>query len=129
MDVRFPDPFLPDPEYWGGRPWSGAGDGKGGGKGRGEDGGGEGRSGRELLEEKVGHVWALHLHNQWGKNFPPGGWVERLLEGYEAKVEEIERWSRSLHPDQRGRVRVKRCTSIGDEEAVEDAVGGAGDNE
>jgi hypothetical protein len=49
----------------------------------------------EMLEEKVGFVWALHLHNQWLRSFAEGGWVERLLKGYERQVEEIERYARA----------------------------------
>ncbi|EIW72828.1 hypothetical protein TREMEDRAFT_18014, partial [Tremella mesenterica DSM 1558] len=64
-DVRFPDPFSPDPPRWGGRRWDGRGE--------------VGRSGRELLEERVGHVWTVHLHNQWTRSFPRDGWVDRLL--------------------------------------------------
>lgn len=71
-DIAFPDPFGGDPEYWSGRRWDGKGE--------------VGRSGREMLEERVGQVWAVHLHNQWGRAFPPGGWVERLLDGYRSKV-------------------------------------------
>ncbi|ORY28603.1 hypothetical protein BCR39DRAFT_468094 [Naematelia encephala] len=80
-DIRFPDPFSPDPDQWAGRSWDGRGE--------------VGRSGRELLEEKVGYVWSLHLHNQWRREFPKDGWVERLLDGYRAKVDELERWARS----------------------------------
>jgi len=53
-----------------------------------------GRSGRELLEEKVGYVWSIHLHNQWKKEFWKGGWMERLLEGYTEQLEEMERYGR-----------------------------------
>ena len=80
-DIRFPDPFKPDPDYWGGRRWDGRGE--------------VGRSGKELLEEKVGYVWTIHLHNQWKKTFWKGGWVERLMDGYKAKVDAIERYARS----------------------------------
>jgi len=51
-----------------------------------------GRSGRELLEEKVGYVWTVHLHNQWRKVFLPGGWMCRLLEGYKGQLEVMERY-------------------------------------
>lgn len=66
LDNRLPDPFLPDPKNWGG--------------------------GRSLAEGKeldnvLGKVFAVHLHNQWEKIFPPGGWVERLLlQRYERKL-------------------------------------------
>lgn len=53
-DKPLPDPFEPD--------------GKGGG----------GLEGREL-EKVLGKIFVLHLHNQWKKPFPEGGWVDRLL--------------------------------------------------
>lgn len=65
-DIRFPDPFLPDPPTWAGRPW----------KQRGE------KSGRDMLEERIKYVFTIHLHNQWEKDFPKGGWVKKLVEGY-----------------------------------------------
>ena len=52
-------------------------------------------AGRELLEEKVGHVWTVHLHNQWSKPFPSSGWIERLLEGYKRQVGMIEDYARA----------------------------------
>ena len=80
-DIRFPDPFSADPPLWAGRRWDGSGE--------------IGRSGRELLEEKVGYVWTVHLHNQWRKEFPKGGWVDRLLEGYKGQIDAMERYIRS----------------------------------
>lgn len=58
LDNRLPDPFTPDSRTWG--------------------------SGRRLgegqeLDEVLRKVFAVHLHNQWEKAFPKGGWVERLL--------------------------------------------------
>lgn len=44
-----------------------------------------------MLEDRIGHVWTVHLHNQWGKAFPAGGWVENLFKGYQAQLEEVER--------------------------------------
>lgn len=76
-DISFPDPFLPDPEYWNGRKWDGRGE--------------IGKSGREMLEDRIGHIWTVHLHNQWGKSFPGGGWVDNLFKGYNEQLEEIER--------------------------------------
>jgi hypothetical protein len=39
------------------------------------------------LDRKLGNVFAVHLHNQWDKNFPPDVWVERLLlRRYEKKL-------------------------------------------
>ena len=81
-DIRFPDPFAPDPTIWGGRRWDGKGE--------------VGRTGQELLEEKVGYVWTVHLHNQWRKEFPKGGWVERLLEGYQAQIDALEQYARTI---------------------------------
>ncbi|KAI3608218.1 glycosyltransferase family 32 protein [Moniliophthora roreri] len=60
LDNRLPDPFVPD-------------DSKGkwtGGLGM-EEGG--------ALDTALGKVFGVHLHNQWHKEFPKGGWVERLL--------------------------------------------------
>lgn len=71
-EVAFPDPFEADPEAWGGRAWDGKGE--------------IGKSGKEMLEERLGHIWTVHLHNQWGKAFPPGGWVEGMLDRYRRKV-------------------------------------------
>jgi len=31
------------------------------------------------LDQVLQKVFAVHLHNQWDKEFPKGGWVERLL--------------------------------------------------
>ena len=31
------------------------------------------------LDGVLKKVFSLHLHNQWEKPFPRGGWVERLL--------------------------------------------------
>lgn len=61
LDNRLPDPFMPDR----GRlnrmgMWEGMGEG---GK----------------LDLTLKKVFGVHLHNQWEKSFPKGGWVERLL--------------------------------------------------
>ena len=60
MDNRLPDPFLTDPAD--GRWTLGLGREEGGG-----------------LDNVLRKVFAVHLHNQWQKEFPKGGWVERLL--------------------------------------------------
>ena len=60
LDNRLPDPFVSDPSD--GR-WAM-------GMSR-EEGGG--------LDTVLKKVFALHLHNQWEKPYPKGGWVERLL--------------------------------------------------
>ena len=31
------------------------------------------------LDQTLSKVFSVHLHNQWEKAFPKGGWVERLL--------------------------------------------------
>lgn len=93
-DIQFPDPFRADPEEWGGRRWDGKGE--------------VGKSGREMLEEKVGHVWTIHLHNQWGKTFPQGGWVQRLVEGYKKQVALIEGYARATGDAVGQRVYVKK---------------------
>ncbi|KAI0001366.1 hypothetical protein BJV74DRAFT_882593 [Russula compacta] len=70
LDNRLPDPFEPDPS---GGHWTG-------GLTR-EEGGG--------LDRKLSNVFAVHLHNQWEKSFPSGGWVDRLLlRKYEEKLAE-----------------------------------------
>ncbi|KAJ8464069.1 hypothetical protein ONZ51_g9836 [Trametes cubensis] len=60
LDNRLPDPFTPDPAD--GR-WT---------MGYGRERGGE-------LDKALGKVFSVHLHNQWEKPYPQGGWVERLL--------------------------------------------------
>ncbi|KAL0960106.1 hypothetical protein HGRIS_011748 [Hohenbuehelia grisea] len=60
LDNRLPDPFTADDSK--GR-WT---------KGLGiEEGGG--------LDAALKKVFGVHLHNQWDKEFPSGGWVDRLL--------------------------------------------------
>jgi len=72
LDNRLPDPFAPDPKN---EQWTM-------GLGR-EEGGG--------LDKALGRVFSVHLHNQWEKAYPAGGWVERLLlRRYEAALS----WSR-----------------------------------
>ncbi|KAF9239820.1 glycosyltransferase family 32 protein [Melanogaster broomeanus] len=40
------------------------------------------------LDQMLGKVFSVHLHNQWEKEFPKGGWVERLLlRKYEQKLQ------------------------------------------
>lgn len=56
LDNRLPDPFG-DPraeKRWGSGRW-------------------------EDVRSKVGNVWAVHLHNQWDKGFPRGGWVDEMI--------------------------------------------------
>ncbi|KAI0027887.1 glycosyltransferase family 32 protein [Vararia minispora EC-137] len=60
LDNRLPDPFTKDP----------AGGGWTGGLSRAEGGG---------LDQRLKKVFAVHLHNQWERRFPEGGWVDRLL--------------------------------------------------
>ncbi len=60
LDNRLPDPFGPDPPSG---IWT---EGM-----RREEGGG--------LDDVLGKVFGVHLHNQWAKTFPKGGWVDRLL--------------------------------------------------
>lgn len=31
------------------------------------------------LDRVLGKIFSVHLHNQWEKAFPKGGWIERLL--------------------------------------------------
>jgi len=73
LDNRLPDPFVPDNSK--GRWTLGLGLEEGGG-----------------LDRALGKVFGVHLHNQWEKQFPPGGWVERLLLAkYEQKLSLGER--------------------------------------
>jgi len=66
LDNRLPDPFKPDPSTWGG--------------GRSLADGGP-------LDDVLSKVFSVHLHNQWDKDFPRGGWVDRLLlRRYEANL-------------------------------------------
>ena len=60
LDNRLPDPFVADPK---GEGWTGGLSRKAGGG----------------LDERLHKVFAVHLHNQWEKDFPKGGWVRRLL--------------------------------------------------
>jgi hypothetical protein len=90
LDNRLPDPFAADKSAWRwfDRPSSSpasAGSGAGwwwplgGGSGRVEEHG--------LLDTALGHVFGVHLHNQWEKTFPKGGWIERLLlDRYDKKL-------------------------------------------
>ncbi|KAF8223029.1 glycosyltransferase family 32 protein [Tricholoma matsutake] len=60
LDNRLPDPFTPDNRA--GKWTMGLGLEEGGG-----------------LDDVLGKVFSVHLHNQWEKSFPRGGWVDRLL--------------------------------------------------
>ncbi|KAJ7202847.1 glycosyltransferase family 32 protein [Mycena pura] len=62
LDNRLPDPFVPD-DASGNRMgiWNGA---------MGENG---------KLHGALQKIFGIHLHNQWEKAFPKGGWVDRLL--------------------------------------------------
>lgn len=93
-DIRFPDPFAADPARWAGRRWDGKGE--------------VGRSGREMLEERVGSVWSVHLHNQWMKSFPRDGWVDRLLQGYKRQVERVEAFAKAVGRAEGERVLLRR---------------------
>ncbi|KAJ7698473.1 glycosyltransferase family 32 protein [Mycena metata] len=67
LDNRLPDPFEAD-DVRGNRMgmWNG------------------GMAERGKLDEALHNIFGVHLHNQWEKAFPEGGWVERLLlKGYD----------------------------------------------
>ncbi|KAJ7442198.1 hypothetical protein B0H11DRAFT_2292174 [Mycena galericulata] len=71
LDNRLPDPFVPD-DARGNRigVWNGAM----------HDGG--------KLDAALHQIFSVHLHNQWEKAYPPGGWVERLLlKGYDSRLQ------------------------------------------
>jgi len=75
LDNRLPDPFVGD-DGKEARWWRS--------KRNGLQEGGE-------LDNALGSVFAVHLHNQWEKTFPKGGWVDRLLlNRYEEKLAERE---------------------------------------
>ncbi|KIJ49928.1 hypothetical protein M422DRAFT_160279 [Sphaerobolus stellatus SS14] len=59
MDNRLPDPFSKDPKTW-----------AHGLSLKGDD---------SPLKQTLDKVFAVHLHNQWEKNFPEDGWVDRYL--------------------------------------------------
>ncbi|KAJ6620707.1 glycosyltransferase family 32 protein [Mycena sp. CBHHK59/15] len=70
LDNRLPDPFTAD-------------DVRGNRMGMWNGGMGEGGK----LDSALQKVFGVHLHNQWEKAFPDGGWVERLLlKGYESRL-------------------------------------------
>ncbi|TXT04941.1 hypothetical protein VHUM_04024 [Vanrija humicola] len=73
---RFPDPFRPDPWYLWSLPFASRGEHR--------------RSGRELLEAAIDHVFAIHLHNQWLLDFPKGGYIDRLLTTFRERVESLK---------------------------------------
>lgn len=60
IDNRLPDPFVPD--HKSGKWTMGLGLEKGSG-----------------LDQVLHKIFAVHLHNQWEKEFPQDGWVSRLL--------------------------------------------------
>lgn len=60
LDNRLPDPFTPDPSNG---KWTLGHSMKEG----------------EGLDKVLGQIFSIHLHNQWDKLYPKGGWVERLL--------------------------------------------------
>lgn len=80
-DISFPNPFEEDPATWKGLNWF--------------DPAGEGaiRDGRQHLEKRIDQIWSIHLHNQWNRTFPSGGYVERLLDK-QAKVLDVRRSER-----------------------------------
>ncbi|EJU02459.1 hypothetical protein DACRYDRAFT_88808 [Dacryopinax primogenitus] len=65
-----PDPLAKDGKFWGeGRTY--------------EEGG-------ELDKILTRKVFSVHVHNRWDKEYPKGGWVERLLlRGYQARLGEL----------------------------------------
>jgi hypothetical protein len=74
LDNRLPDPFKADRR-----------DGKWTGGLGVEEGGG--------LDQVLQKVFGVHLHNQWDKAFPKGGWVDRLLlQRYEERLSDIGGW-------------------------------------
>jgi hypothetical protein len=78
----FPDPFDWDPTSWVGLPWS-------------RPIHEEGKEGKQELEERINQIWSIHLHNQWTKGFPRGGYIDRLL----SKQEQVLADRRNATPD------------------------------
>ncbi|KAJ6584637.1 hypothetical protein B0H19DRAFT_1105828 [Mycena capillaripes] len=73
LDNRLPDPFVPD-------------DVRGNRMGMWNGGMGE----RGKLDNALQKIFGVHLHNQWEKAFPEGGWVERLLlKGYDSRIQNL----------------------------------------
>ncbi|KAJ7599101.1 glycosyltransferase family 32 protein [Mycena floridula] len=71
LDNRLPDPFAPDNAKW----TMGLGMQQGG-----------------RLDDVLHNIFAIHLHNQWEKEFPKNGWVQRLLlDRYEQRLAYIPR--------------------------------------
>lgn len=73
-DIAIPSPFLPDPAVWRGRSWSGGAS--------------------DELENRIGSVFSVHLHNQWTKPIPEGGWLDRLVQSQAEKVRVLELYQR-----------------------------------
>lgn len=67
LDNRLPDPFVKDDRWI------------------------RSEKGLQELKYKIDSVFSIHLHNQWNKMWPKGGWVDRLVM---SKVE--ERWKKML---------------------------------
>ena len=45
------------------------------------------QEGGNKLKQTLNKVFAIHLHNQWEKKFPKGGWVDiLLLKKYDKKL-------------------------------------------
>ena len=43
------------------------------------------------LDKALGKVFSVHLHNQWEKEFPSGGWIDRLLlQRYDERLRKLE---------------------------------------
>ncbi|KAJ7745950.1 glycosyltransferase family 32 protein [Mycena olivaceomarginata] len=63
LDNRLPDPFVAD------------------------DSSGREPHGYGKLDKALQKIFGVHLHNQWEKAYPAGGWVERLLlKGYDSRL-------------------------------------------
>jgi hypothetical protein len=64
LDNRLPDPFESDSRSG----WK-----------KGKDESLKGMKEGEGLDRILGKIFGIHLHNQWEKEYPKDGWVERLL--------------------------------------------------
>jgi hypothetical protein len=83
IDNRLPDPFRKDGEGEGRwvphTPAASSSDSSGSTNHRGSSGRAMGMEDGGLLDDVLRKVFSVHLHNQWDKEFPKDGWVDRLL--------------------------------------------------
>jgi hypothetical protein len=74
LDNRLPDPFEKDDSWI------------------------SSQAGAEELKTKLNSIFSIHLHNQWQRQFPRNGWMNRLV------VSEVESRWKEFEPPNGGRV-------------------------